>query len=107
MKRIAVFLSALAASVLFSALPVYSFDYGNGYSSGEDVDSHHAQQKDECLLLAKNCPVEDMSVQQRIDKLNTEIAKGTDVYTADELKVLKDKLEEAKKELHESDIKTE
>ena len=107
MKRIAMFISALAASVLFSALPVYSGSYGGGSASGEGVDTYNAQQKDECLLLAKNCPKEVMTVQQRIDKLNAEIAKGSDVYTADELKVLKGKLDEAEKELHKSDMKTE
>ena len=107
MKKIAMFFSVLAASLLISALPVYSGSYGGGYGTGEGAESLHAQQKDECLLLAKNCPKEGMSVRDRIDKLNAEIAKGTDVYTADELTVLKGKLDDANKELHGSGTKAE
>jgi hypothetical protein len=36
----------------------------------------------------------------RIDRLNAEIAKGTDVYTPGELKVLNDKLNAAYEELN-------
>jgi hypothetical protein len=60
--------------------------------------------KDECLLVAKNCPPDMSAVQNRIDRLNAEIAKGTDVYTPAELKVLNDKLNAAYDELNRSNI---
>lgn len=69
------------------------------------VEAKSTANKDECLLVAMNCPPGGMSGQQRIDRLNSEIAKGTDVYTEGELKVLKEKLNEAYKELNGSTIK--
>jgi hypothetical protein len=66
------------------------------------VESHLIANKDECLLVAINCPIENVSVQMRIDRLNAEIAKGTDVYTPGELKVLNGKLNDAYKELDHS-----
>jgi phosphoenolpyruvate-protein kinase (PTS system EI component) len=49
-----------------------------------------------------NCPPEMAFVQNRIDRLNAEIAKGTDVYTPAELKVLNDKLNAAYEELNKT-----
>jgi hypothetical protein len=93
MKRIGLVVSALAASLLMSALPVLSAEETMG------VGIEPQQQKDECLLIAKNCSNEVLSVQQMIDKLNAEIAKGTNVYTVDELSVLNNKLDNAYKTL--------
>jgi len=63
-------------------------------------ESHQIANKDECLLVAKNCPPDMAFVQNRIDRLNAEIAKGTDVYTPAELRVLNDKLNAAYEELN-------
>ncbi len=63
-------------------------------------ESHQVASKDECLLVAKNCPPDMAFVQNRIDRLNAEIAKGTDVYTPAELRVLNDKLNAAYEELN-------
>ncbi|GFE59741.1 hypothetical protein [Geobacter sp. AOG2] len=57
-----------------------------------DVKSN---EKNECLLASKGCKDQVDSIQQRIKKLNTEIKKGKKVYSADELKKLKQKLQEA------------
>jgi len=70
----------------------YGF-FGPSFKGGGD--SSQFANKDECLLVAMNCPPGGLSGQQRIDRLNTEISKGTDVYTEDELRVLKDKLDDA------------
>lgn len=53
------------------------------------------EEKDQCLLASKNCMTEVDSIQKRIKKLNTEIKKGTRVYSAEELKKLEQKLHEA------------
>ena len=53
------------------------------------------EEKDQCLLAAKNCANEVNSIQQKIKKLNAEIKKGKKVYSADEIKKLQDKLKEA------------
>jgi len=66
-----------------------------GPSFRDGAESSQFANKDECLLVAMNCPPGGLSGQQKIDRLNTEISKGTDVYTEDELRVLKDKLDDA------------
>ena len=53
-----------------------------------------ASQKDECLLASKNCMNQVDDIKQRINKLNSEIKKGTKAYTPQELKRLQDKLKE-------------
>jgi hypothetical protein len=68
----------------------------------EGVDSHQFANKDECLLVAMNCPPDSGFIQNRIDRLNAEIAKGTDVYTPGELRVLNHKLNDAYRELNNS-----
>ena len=80
--------------------------YGSYGSSGmtQDVESHQFANKDECLLVARNCPPDMAIVQNRIDRLNTEIAKGTDVYTPAELSVLNDKLNAAYEELNNANM---
>jgi translation initiation factor 2B subunit (eIF-2B alpha/beta/delta family) len=84
MKKVALFVMAvMAASVMTSSMPVF------------------AAQKDECLLISKNCKDEVDSIQQKIKKLNTEIKKGTKVYTPDELKILQSKLKEVNDQMDE------
>ena len=53
------------------------------------------EEKDQCLLASKNCATEVNSIQTKIKRLNAEIKKGAKVYTADEIKKLQDKLQEA------------
>lgn len=52
-------------------------------------------QKDECLLASKDCKGSVDSIQQKIKKLDAEIKKGKKVYSAEELKKLQAKLDEA------------
>jgi len=53
------------------------------------------EQKDQCLLASKGCANEADTIQKKIKKLQTEIKKGTKVYSADEIKKLDSKLKEA------------
>jgi hypothetical protein len=94
MRRLAVLISALVASLLLAALPVLS-------AEGTTGQAEQTPQKDECLLLAKNCANEADSLQQRIDKLYNEIAKGAAVYTPGEIQVLEDKLNAALRDLQD------
>ena len=80
MKRIVIML--MAASLTATSVPVFSAEMTK-------------QQKDECLLASKGCMNEVDSIQTKIKKLNTEIKKGTKVYSADEIKKLNAKLKEA------------
>ena len=50
--------------------------------------------KDACLLNSDNCPNKTMSIVEIIAKLKLEIAKGSSVYTDDEMNTLKGKLSE-------------
>ena len=91
MRRISIVLSMLLASVLFSAVPLLAA----GEMMEQGGQPEQSMQKDECLLVARNCGDEVDSIQQRIDKLNAEIAKGAAVYTPEELQTLKNKLNDA------------
>jgi hypothetical protein len=90
MRKTGIIFSMLAASLILSAMPVLSaeeaFDQGGS--------------KDECLLVAMTCRDSVDSIQQRIDRLNKEIAKGTAVYSADELGILNSKLNDAIRLFH-------
>jgi len=80
MKRIVLML--MAASLMATSVPVFAAEMTKA-------------QKDECLLASKGCAGEVDSIQSKIKKLNTEIKKGTKVYSADEIKQLSAKLKEA------------
>lgn len=81
-------LAVLAAVTLISALPVVAADTGMGMN-GDNA------QKDQCLLMAQNCRDSVDSLQQRIDRLNREISRGTMVYSNEELRKLRFELKEA------------
>ena len=50
---------------------------------------------EECLLILKNCEMQAESLKQRIQRLNDEMAKGTKVYSREELTKLKSMLDDA------------
>ena len=54
-----------------------------------------SSEKDLCLLHSEMCANRTLTIQEKIAKLNGEIAKGTQVYTKAELQRLQNKLEEA------------
>jgi hypothetical protein len=89
MKRLASIIGIVAASVIFTSGQVMAAETA---ILDEGV-------KNECLLVAKNCSDDVDSIQQRIEKLDKELSKGTDVYTRDELKILGNKLEEERNTL--------
>jgi len=80
MKRIVVML--MAVSMMAATVPVFAAEMTK-------------EQKDECLLASKGCKGEVDSIQTKIKKLNTEIKKGTKVYSAEEIRKLNAKLKEA------------
>jgi len=79
MKKVAVMM--LAAFSMAVAVPVFAAEMTK-------------DQKDQCLLASKNCAAEADSIQKKIKKLQSEIKKGTKVYSADEIKKLNEKLQE-------------
>ena len=98
MKRIALLIPTLAAVMMINATTSFSAEgYGSGGGWGSTVGGQQETtgQKDECLLVAKNCPDRVDSIQERIEKLQTEINKGRAVYTPEELGILHQKLDDA------------
>ncbi|KAA0894017.1 hypothetical protein [Oryzomonas rubra] len=92
MTRTRGILSVLAAAMIFSAVPLLADDY-TGATMDPDMKAIQETQKDECLLVAMNCPTDRAdTVQQRVDRLNREIDKGSAVYTDQELQQLKEQL---------------
>jgi hypothetical protein len=87
MKTFIYRLTLLAASVMLFSIPARSEE---GFVAGSDSIGMSVD-KNECLLVAKNCT--DDSIQERIDKLATEINRGTDVYSTDELKKMQGTLD--------------
>lgn len=78
----------LATLMMFASVPVYAQDATTNIQTSN-------MQKDECVLASKECKGIVDSIKKKAEKLNTEIEKGTKVYTPDELKTLKTKLKEA------------
>jgi hypothetical protein len=91
MKGIATTISVFVATLFISSLSVLA-DEG---SVGTTMEQGQQFEKDQCVLASLNCGNEVDSIQQRIDRLQGEIARGEDVYTADELRILNDKLDDA------------
>jgi hypothetical protein len=93
MKRILLVMTIVAASLSYSTMVLSeenTMGLSNEYGQLNTNDSHG--QKDKCLIVAKNCIIGDETVMQRVDRLNREINKGTDVYTPEELKQFQDQL---------------
>jgi len=91
MKRILTVMSASTASVVLSALVIFAAQECP-VSSGEFEKLVQSNLKNQCLIVAKNCTTESDTVQQRLDALRVEIAKGNLVYSVDELKTLREQL---------------
>ncbi|AJE02338.1 hypothetical protein [Geobacter pickeringii] len=73
----------VAALLAVTSLPVLATDHQPA-SKGKDL----------CLLSYENCPERKDDILELIAKLKREIARGTDVYTPAELRILEQKLEE-------------
>jgi|AGTN01.3.fsa_nt_gi hypothetical protein len=94
MKRLAVVMAIVAASLAATGKPGLA-----GEETWEWQANDHPGQKDNCLIVAVNCVPYQDSLQERINRLNNEIAKGRDVYDADELSVLRQKLDRTYRQL--------
>ena len=84
MKKV---LMILAASMLATSLPALAADHSH--------NGHDEKCIKECQMLVKNCGQELDTIQQRITRLNSELGKGTSVYTTEELRILDRKLQDA------------
>ena len=89
MKSKARFVSVLAAALMASSLSAF----GAGGAMGQDPGQGTVGQKDECLLVAKNCSSD--TINARVERIEREISKGTAVYTESELNKMKQELKDA------------
>jgi len=81
----------LAAVGLFGAMPVLAAEHGGmGMNSHEGAMMNTPDGVKECVAVAD-------TIQTRVKRLETEIAKGEKKYSAEELKKLKNKLMETNK----------
>lgn len=95
MKKVIYLLLLLAMNAVLYAAPLRAQERGiNDAGLKEEPDS-----KDECLLVAINCGTDIFSLEQKIEKLRQEISKGRAVYSDDELSILREKLNNARKTL--------
>jgi TolA-binding protein len=90
-------ISLLAAALMIVAVPALA-DEG---SMDSRIGQGQQNVKDECLLVAKNCGDQLDTIQERINRINGEISRGTDVYTNEELRTLERQLDDAHKTLEE------
>jgi hypothetical protein len=92
MKRIVTLISVVMATVLFSGITIRAAE--NCPISLSDYDKLvQSNFKNQCLIVAKNCATDVSTVQQRVNDLRKEIAKGSYVYTPDQLRTLEEQLE--------------
>ena len=98
MKRIALRLNLVIAAILIAALPALAAGDMGG-TMGQDQGMSPQNQKDECLLMGKNCANQTDSILQRIRRINYELSKGEAVYTKSELRRLQNKLDDANRTL--------
>lgn len=93
MKRLLLGTAVTALSLLFSTA-VLSEEKTRGLPGDfNQFKTYQLKgQKDECLIVAKNCIGENENVMKRVDRLNKEIEKGSAVYTPEELRRLQDQL---------------
>lgn len=89
MKKLMLMICFLAVQV---AIPIQADENGLGNRGVREQKLY----RDECLLVAKNCPNPDYRLQERINHLRDEIDKGSSVYTPEELRVLKRKLDDSR-----------
>ena len=94
MKKTTIVLSILAASLMIFSRPALSEEGINGMSgeTGQSDQYQQKTQKDQCLIVAMNCASDKDSVIHRVNRLRREIAKGSDVYSPEELQKLNDQL---------------
>jgi len=94
MKRTAILFMAIVFSLLSIIVPVYADE-----AATDEPTEQQTQQKNECILLAISCGNSIISIQDKIQLLNEEIAKGRKVYSPEELDKLRKKLDEVNKTL--------
>lgn len=90
--------SILFMTIVISLLSIIVTAYSDEATTGKPPEQQ-TQQKNECILLAIKCGNSIISIQDKIQLLKEEIAKGRAVYSLEELNNLRNKLDEVNKTL--------
>lgn len=103
MKHVLALLILVVASMVYSST-VQSEEKMRGFSDnyGQFKAFESLGQKDQCMIVAKNCSGDIDTVTTRTERLNREIEKGTTVYSHEELKGLRDELNWIRRESRDS-----
>lgn len=88
MKRMIKLAQLLSAALLIAAVPALA-------DEGNMQEQRQGMEKNECLLVAMNCGSQVDTIQQRIVRIQNEMARGSAVYSQDELRRLNDQLRDA------------
>lgn len=99
MRRLISKLALTAAALLIISVPVLADDLS---VVPEREPAAVNPGKDVCLIVAMNCGDRAESIQNRIEFIQSEINKGSTVYTNEELMILQKKLDAEKRELNEA-----
>ena len=91
MKNVLVVMALVAASVLYSKSGL-SEEKPTGLPDDYGQYKAYELNKDQCLIVAKNCSGRSDTILKRVERLNKEIDKGSSVYTPEELRGLQDQL---------------
>ena|SRR5450631_2835250 len=94
MKKTSILFTTIVIFLLSILVPVYADD-----ATAVEQYEQQPQAKNECILLAVQCGNSIISIQDKIQLLKEEIAKGKSAYTPEEITNLKKKLEEVNKTL--------
>jgi len=94
MKKTSILFMTIIISMLSADMKVSAEE-----TAAVEPYEQHAQERNECILLAIKCGNTILSIQDKIQLLREEIAKGKSAYTLEEIERLKKKLEEASKTL--------
>lgn len=97
MRNLSKKLALLTASLMIMAVPALA-DEGMMNPSMEPGQQQDG--KNECLLVARNCANQVDSLLERISRIQSEMSRGTAVYTDDELRRLQNQLDEAKRNIN-------
>jgi hypothetical protein len=88
MKKLVVVLMALG---LFGAMPVLATEH-----EGMTMDSHEGMKMDTATGM-RECALQAESIQQKVQRIQSEISKGSTKYSPEELNKLNEKLKETNK----------
>ncbi|MFA7405692.1 MAG: hypothetical protein WC007_17000 [Pelobacteraceae bacterium] len=91
MKNVLAVLALVAASMLYSTSG-FSEEKSTGLPDDFGQFKAFESNKDQCLIVAKNCTGGSDTVLNRVERLNKEIDKGSTVYSPEELKRLQEQL---------------